>query len=51
MIGAVLGTMGGYRARKALVERNGGKDLPVALVEDVLAVLGGFVVAYLAGLI
>jgi uncharacterized membrane protein len=51
MIGAVLGTMGGYRVRKSLVARNGGKDLPVALVEDVLAVLGGFVVVFLASLI
>lgn len=51
VIGAVLGTMGGYRARKALVERNGGNDLPVALVEDVIAVLGGFAVVFLASLI
>lgn len=51
VIGAVLGTMGGYRARKALVARNGGKDLPVALVEDVTAVLGGFLVVFLASLI
>ena len=48
MIGAVLGTMGGYRARKALVERNGGHDLPVALIEDVVAVVGGFGVVALA---
>ncbi|CDQ44310.1 Uncharacterized membrane protein [Mycolicibacterium neoaurum] len=51
VIGAVLGTMGGYRARKVLVERNGGRDLPVALVEDVIAVAGGFAVVYLASLI
>ncbi len=51
VIGAVLGTMGGYRARKALVERNGGKDLPIALVEDAVAVLGGFAVVALATLI
>lgn len=51
VIGAVLGTMGGYRARKALVERNGGRDLPVALVEDAIAVLGGFAVVFVAGLI
>lgn len=51
VVGAVLGTMGGYRARKTLVERNGGNDLPVALVEDVVAVLGGFAVAFLASLI
>ncbi|OPE54184.1 DUF4126 domain-containing protein, partial [Mycolicibacterium diernhoferi] len=51
VIGAVLGTMGGYRARKALVERNGGKDLPIALIEDAVAVLGGFAVVALATLI
>ncbi|MGU3652740.1 DUF4126 family protein [Mycolicibacterium sp. A43C] len=51
LVGAVLGTLGGYGARKALVERNGGKDLPVALVEDVIAVAGGFAVVYLASLI
>lgn len=51
LVGAVLGTMGGYRARKALVERNGGSDLPVALVEDVIAVLGGFAVVFFASLI
>lgn len=47
IIGAVLGTMGGYRARKSLVERNGGHDLPVALTEDVIAVLGGFAIVAL----
>lgn len=51
VVGAVLGTMGGYRARKALVERNGGNDLPVALLEDAIAVLGGFAVVALATLI
>lgn len=51
IVGAVLGTMGGYQARRALVERNGGKDLPVAVVEDIVAVLGGFAVVFLATLI
>ncbi|MGU3499207.1 DUF4126 family protein [Mycobacterium sp. C31M] len=51
IVGAVLGTMGGYQARKALVERNGGKDLPVAVAEDIVAVLGGFAVVFLASLI
>ena len=48
VIGAVLGTMGGYQARKRLVAANGGHDLPVALSEDVIAVLGGFAVVALA---
>lgn len=47
VIGAVLGTMGGYEARKRLVAANGGRDLPVALAEDVVAIGGGFLLAYL----
>jgi len=47
VIGAVLGTLGGYQARRRLVEANGGRDLPVALAEDVIAVLGGFAVVAL----
>jgi uncharacterized membrane protein len=48
VIGAVLGTLGGYEARKRLVARNGGRDLPIALIEDGLAVVGGFVIVWLA---
>lgn len=47
VIGAVLGTLGGYQARRRLVEANDGHDLPVALTEDVIAVLGGFAVVAL----
>jgi len=47
IVGAVLGTLGGYQARRRLVEANGGRDLPVALTEDVIAVLGGFAVVAL----
>ena len=36
--GAVIGTWGGYHARKGLVEATGVPDLPVALLEDVTAV-------------
>ncbi|MCX5496946.1 DUF4126 domain-containing protein [Kaistia dalseonensis] len=39
-IGAVLGTLGGYEARKWLVAAIGGKDLPIALLEDLVAILG-----------
>ena len=46
MIGAVLGTIGGYAARTSLVAANGGRDRPVALGEDVLAVIAGVAVAY-----
>jgi uncharacterized membrane protein len=51
IIGAVLGTLGGYEARKRLVEKNGGHDLPIALTEDAVAVLGGFAVVALASLL
>jgi uncharacterized membrane protein len=51
IIGAVLGTLGGYEARSRLVAANGGRDLPVAIAEDVLAVGGGFLVAYLVSLL
>ena len=48
MIGAVIGTLAGFHARRILVARNGGHDLPVALAEDVLAVGGGFAIAAVA---
>jgi uncharacterized membrane protein len=38
--GAVVGTLGGYEARTRLVRATGGKDLPIALLEDLIAVLG-----------
>lgn len=39
VIGTVIGTLGGYETRKRLVAAIGGKDLPIALLEDVVAVL------------
>ena len=46
-IGAVIGTLGGYEARKSLVAATGGKDLPIALIEDGIAIaLALWVVAY-----
>jgi len=47
IIGAVLGTLGGYQARTRLVAASGGRDLPIALLEDAIAIVGGF--AVLAG--
>lgn len=44
VIGAVLGTLGGYQARKRLVAGHSGHDLPIALLEDSVAVLGGFAI-------
>jgi len=40
--GAVLGTLGGYEFRSRLVKAIGGKDFPIALLEDVIAVCGAF---------
>ncbi|GEC31347.1 putative membrane protein [Sinorhizobium fredii] len=39
IIGAIIGTLGGYEARKRLVAAIGGKDLPIALLEDLVAIL------------
>jgi uncharacterized membrane protein len=44
VIGAVLGTLGGYQARTRLVAAHG-HDLPIALLEDAVAVLGAFALA------
>lgn len=49
VIGAVLGTLGGYQARKRLVAATGGRDLPIALLEDAVAILGGFAIAAATG--
>lgn len=51
VIGAVLGTLGGYEARRRLVAANGGRDLPIALAEDLVAIGGGFLIAYLTSLV
>jgi uncharacterized membrane protein len=48
VIGAALGTLGGYEFRTRIVAATGGRDLPIALLEDVIAAGGGFVIAYLA---
>ena len=36
--------MGGYQARKRLVAATGGKDLPIALLEDAIAIGGAFLI-------
>jgi uncharacterized membrane protein len=51
IIGAVLGTLGGAEARQRLTAANGGKDRPVAIGEDIIAVGGGFLVAFLVSLV
>ncbi len=44
VIGVVLGTLGGYHARRLLVAARGGGDLPIALLEDAVAIVGGFAI-------
>lgn len=41
-VGAVVGTLGGYEFRRRLVQATGGKDLPIALLEDLIAVCAAF---------
>lgn len=51
MIGAVLGTIGGYEARTRLVSANGGRDRGIALGEDLFAAVAGIVVAFLTSVL
>ena len=37
--GAVAGTLGGYAARTGLVRATGGRDVPIALLEDLIAIV------------
>ena len=46
-IGAVLGTLGGFEIRRWLAKAVG-RDLPAALIEDVVAVVVAFAVVYVA---
>ena len=43
-LGGVAGTLGGYEFRSRLVKATGGKDLPVALLEDVIAICAAFLI-------
>jgi uncharacterized membrane protein len=44
VIGAVAGTLGGYEARSRLVRATGGKDFPIALIEDAIAIGGAVLI-------
>ena len=44
VLGAVAGTLGGYEFRMRLVRATGGRDLPIALLEDVIAVGGAVLI-------
>src|SRR5262249_13299731 len=39
-VGALIGTFGGYQARTGLVRALGTPDLPIALLEDAIAIAG-----------
>jgi uncharacterized membrane protein len=43
-LGAVAGTLGGYEMRSRLVKATGGKDLPIALIEDAIAIGAAFLI-------
>ena len=51
LIGAVIGTLGGYATRTHLVAANGGRDRPIALAEDIVAAAGGIAVAFATSLL
>jgi uncharacterized membrane protein len=39
ILGAIVGTFGGYEFRSRLVKATGGKDLPIALLEDAITIV------------
>jgi uncharacterized membrane protein len=43
-VGAVLGTLGGYEFRSRLVTAAGGRDFPIALLEDAIAIGGAYLI-------
>jgi uncharacterized membrane protein len=51
MIGAVIGTMVGAEARQRFASLRSGQDRPGAILEDVVAVGGGFLFAFLVSLV
>jgi uncharacterized membrane protein len=44
VFGAVAGTMGGYEFRRRLARDIGGRDLPIALLEDAIAIVGAILI-------
>ena len=41
-LGGVAGTLGGYEFRSRLVKATGGRDFPIALLEDAIAIGAAF---------
>ena len=48
ILGAIVGTLGGAEARGRLVKAIGGWDLPIALIEDAVAILGALAIIWAA---
>lgn len=48
VLGAALGTLGGFEARRRLVAANGGNDRPIALLEDAVAIIFALLVVWIA---
>jgi uncharacterized membrane protein len=44
VLGAIAGTLGGYEFRIRLVRAIGGNDLPIALLEDAIAICGAVLI-------
>ncbi|HLY16118.1 MAG TPA: DUF4126 family protein [Bryobacteraceae bacterium] len=44
VVGTVVGTLGGYEFRTRLVKATGGRDWPIALLEDAIAVVGAYLI-------
>ncbi|WP_167101845.1 glycine zipper 2TM domain-containing protein [Mycobacterium sp. DL592] len=51
IIGAVIGTIGGYEARTRLVRATGGRDFPIGVLEDAVAVVAGLAIASLVNVL
>jgi uncharacterized membrane protein len=45
-LGGVAGTFGGYEFRARLVKAIGGRDLPIAVVEDAIAIIAAVLLAF-----
>jgi len=43
-LGTVAGTLGGYEFRSRLVKATGGRDLPIALLEDAIAIVAAVLI-------
>jgi uncharacterized membrane protein len=44
VLGSIVGTLGGYEFRNRLVKAIGGNDLPIAILEDVIAIGGAYLI-------